>query len=284
MFLHFYPIFFDTNIMHRLIDKYKRRLAKDQLSPNTIKSYLTSVYTFLNIYKKVNGDNILAFQKYLEMNYSPKSVNLRIIAFNRFLSFIGKPELRLKLLKCRQSSYLDNVISFDDYLLLKECLSKERDKKKYFIVWVLASTGVRISELIQFRVQDFRRGYLDVHAKGNKIRRVFIPKSLQFEILQWLDTEGINNGPAFVGKNGRALSIRGITKGLERAAEKYKIDRHMIHPHAFRHLFAKKFLEKNGDISLLADLLGHESLDTTKIYLRRSSQEQKTIIDDLVQW
>ena len=270
--------------MQHNIEKFRLSLVKNQLSPNTIKAYIVSIYTFLNIYKIINADNVLSYYNYLIANYSPKSANLRIIAFNKYLLYIGKPEYKLRLLKCRQSSYLDNIVSFEEYQYFKDCLSKAKDLKWYFIIWTLASTGVRISELIQFNVQDFQKGYLDVHAKGNKIRRVFVPKNLQKDILQWFDMNGCKNGPAFIGNNGKNLSIRGVSKGLERAAKRYKIDKHLVHPHAFRHLFAKKFLEKNGDIALLADLLGHESLDTTKIYLRRSSIEQKKMIDDIVEW
>lgn len=88
----------------------------------------------------------------------------------------------------------------------------------------------------------------------------------------------------FRNKHGLPISIRGITKGLEREARRVGLDPHLVHPHAFRHLFAKKFLEKNGDVAMLADLLGHESLDTTKIYLRKTSHEQQLIIDRIVEW
>lgn len=270
--------------MQHIVGKYKARLSQEQLSANTIKSYLLPVYTFLNIYKKVNAENVLSFQKYLEENYSPKSVNLRIIAFNRFLSFIGKSEYRMKLLKCKQASYLDNIITFEQYRALKSFLSKEKERKWFFIVSTLAMTGVRISELVQFGYSDVCRGYLDVKAKGNKVRRVFIPRTLQKALKEWLDYRGQTSGSVFRNNRGQSITIRGITKGLEKEALKCGLDKHLVHPHAFRHLFAKKFLEKNGDIAMLADLLGHESLDTTKIYLRKTSQEQKDLIDKIVEW
>ena len=157
--------------MQHIVGKYKARLSQEQLSANTIKAYLLPVYTFLNIYKKVNAENVLSFQKFLEENYRPKSANLRIIAFNRFLNFIGKSEYRMKLLKCKQASYLDNIITFEQYRAFKSFLSKENEKKWFFIVSTLAMTGVRISELVQFGYSDVCRGYLDVKAKGNKIRQ-----------------------------------------------------------------------------------------------------------------
>lgn len=270
--------------MNTLIEKFKSRLIKDQLSPNTVKIYCFSAYTFLNIYKRINAQNVISFQHYLEEHYSARSANLRIIAFNKFLTFAGKEEYKLKITKCRQANYLDNVLTYDQYLLFKESLSKKTDKKWYFIVWLLAATGVRISELVQFKVEDIQRGHLDVHAKGMKLRRVFIPNKVRKDLLSWLKEENIESGYIFRNYRGTPISIRGISKGLEHEAKITGINSHLVHPHAFRHLFARKFLEKNGDIATLADLLGHESLDTTKIYLRKTSDEQQRMIDRIVKW
>lgn len=271
-------------MMSSILENYRLRLYKEHLSPNTIKAYYFSAYTFLNIYKRITAKNVMAFEHYIEGKYSPKGANLRIIAFNRFLNFVGKPEYRLKVIKCRQANYLDNILSYEEYLSLKNYLSLEDNKKWYFIVWVLAATGVRISELIQFKVEDIQRGYIDVHAKGNKFRRIFVPNTIQNDLLLWLREEHIVSGSIFLNYRGFPISVRGISKGLEREAKKVGIDPKLVHPHAFRHLFAKKFLEKNGDIAMLADLLGHESLDTTKIYLRKTSQEQRQIINKIVEW
>lgn len=174
-----------------LLERYKSKLLKDQLSQNTVKAYYFAAYTFLNLYNKITAENVISFQYYLIENYSPKSVNLQIVAFNRFLTYAGKADYRLKPVKCRQANYLDNVISYDEYLFFKKNLQLKENRKWYFIVWVLASTGVRISELIQFRVDDIKKGYLDVHAKGNKVRRVFIPKKTterNFHMGFWTET------------------------------------------------------------------------------------------------
>ena len=274
----------NSNYYKKIIKQFEMQLTQEHLSSNTIRSYLFVVYRFYNLYTEINETNVLAFQHYLERHYSVTSANLRIIAFNRFLYFIGKIHLKLKRIKFSQPSFLDKMISYEEYKQFRMHLSSQEEKKWFYIVWVLASTGVRISELVQFQKEDIVRGFIDVRAKGNKIRRVFIPQSLQIDISLWLDSQGILSGPVFRNRSGRAISIRGISKGLERKAKEFGIEPHIVYPHAFRHLFAKKFLERNGDITLLADLLGHESLDTTKIYLRRSSDEQKEIINKIVEW
>lgn len=270
--------------MHKKFTDYQKSLERSCLSENTVKVYLTSVYTYYNIYKEVSAKNLDAFKKYLETHYCPRSANLHIIGFNRYLKFLGKPELKLPSIRVRQKNYLDDVISYQDYLKLKRLLKNDVDPKWYYIVWTLATTGVRVSELVQLRVEHVSRGFVDIRSKGNKVRRVYFPKRLQTELLNWINQRETPDGPLFLNDRRLGISIRGVSKGLERMAGKHGFDKHLMHPHAFRHLFAKKFLESKSDLSMLADLLGHESLDTTKIYLRMSSQEQQKIIDDVVKW
>lgn len=271
--------------MKKLVEKFRLNLINQRLSENTIKSYMISVNTYYNIYgSKINQENITQYQEYLQARYKPKSINLRIIAFNRFLSFAGYSDFRLRLVKYQQKSYLDNVISYADYLKFKGFLKMEKDKKWFYIVWTLAATGVRISELKCFRVEHIFAGQLDVKSKGEKLRRIYIPQTLQTALIEWLTDNARMSGQLFLNTHGNPISIRGISKGLEKRAVRYGFDKHLVHPHAFRHLFAKKFLETKNDLSMLADLLGHESLDTTKIYLRMTSQEQRDIINQVVEW
>lgn len=263
---------------------YRLSLEKALFSSNTIRAYMLAVDTYYNIYKEVSPENLFEYKVYLETHYRPRSANLLIIGLNRYLKFIGKPELRIPTLKVSQKSYCDDIISYKDYLKLKNVLEQEPERKWHFIVWTLAATGVRISELVQLKCEDVINGHVDLRSKGNKARRIFFPKKLHDQLLKWLECRKTVDGALFLNDKGAPISIRGITKGLERIAGKYGINKHLMHPHAFRHLFAKKFLESKSDLCMLADLLGHESLDTTKIYLRMSSSEQQQIIDDVVTW
>lgn len=266
------------------IAEYRQSLEKSSYSENTIKAYISAVYTYYNIYKEVSLECLSEYKMYLEKHYSPRSANLRIIGLNRYLKYTGKTDLMLPTIKVSQKSFCDDIISYREYQKLKRLLKDEEDQKWYFLVWTLAATGVRISELVRLRYEHVQAGHVDIRSKGNKVRRIFFPKQLQKQLLCWIEKQPDTEGPLFRNDRGAAISIRGITKGLERVAVRYGIDRHLMHPHAFRHLFAKKFLESKSDLCMLADLLGHESLDTTKIYLRMSSSEQQKIIDDIVVW
>lgn len=148
----------------------------------------------------------------------------------------------------------------------------------------MAATGARVSELIQIKVEHVNVGYFDLYSKGGKTRRLFIPKALRTEAQQWLTDIKRETGYVFLNRFGERITTRGISQQLKNYAEKYGLNPKVVYPHSFRHRYAKNFLEKFNDISLLADLMGHESIETTRIYLRRSSTEQQEIVDKIITW
>ncbi len=167
---------------------------------------------------------------------------------------------------------------------MKKKLKKEDNQEWYFVVRFLAATGARVSELIQIKVEHVNVGYFDLYSKGGKTRRLFIPKTLRTEAQQWLADIKRETGYVFLNRFGERITTRGISQQLKNYAEKYGLNPKVVYPHSFRHRYAKNFLEKFNDISLLADLMGHESIETTRIYLRRSSTEQQEIVDKIITW
>lgn len=127
-------------------------------------------------------------------------------------------------------------------------------------------------------------GHLDIYSKGGKLRRLYIPKNLQREAKQWLADRGVSSGYIFLNRYGERITTRGIAIQLKHFADKYGLNREVVYPHSFRHRFAKNFLDKFNDLALLADLMGHESIETTRIYLRRTATEQRQIVDKVVTW
>ena len=148
----------------------------------------------------------------------------------------------------------------------------------------MAATGARVSELLQIKVEHVESGYLDLYSKGGKVRRLYIPKTLRQEATTWLTDECIKSGYIFRNRYGNLISTRGISQQLKHFAKLYGINPQVVYPHSFRHRFAKNFLEKFNDIAFLADLMGHESIETTRIYLRRTATEQQLIVDKIVTW
>lgn len=266
---------------HKNFETY---LRKENLAERTIFSYVWTVDSYLSRYHTVDRKNLLAYKGYLLESYSPKTVNVRIQAINKYLVFLRKEELHLKNIKVQGENFLEDVISDEDYRYLKEQLKQDGNVKWYFIVWYLGATGARVSEVVKIQVTDVKRGYADLYTKGGKIRRLYIPAQLRNETLEWLEERNISDGLLFLNRFGKALTTRGIGQQLKNYAEKYGLNPQVVYPHSFRHRYAKNFLLRYNDIALLADLMGHESTETTRIYLRKTANEQKELIDRIINW
>ena len=267
-----------------MVNEFETHLRKENLSENTISSYVMTVKLFESLSDEITKKSLLAFKGYLIESYKPKTVNLRIQAINKYLEFIKKEKLKLQPIKLQQKTFLENVISDADYKYLKNCLKRDGNMDWYFVVRYLAATGARVSELIQIKVEHVILGYYDIYAKGGKIRRLYIPKKLREETQRWLEQKNIDSGFLFLNRFGERITTRGIAQQLKSFAVKYGINPKVVYPHSFRHRFAKNFLEKYNDIALLADLMGHESIETTRIYLRRTASEQQEIVDKIITW
>ena len=139
-------------------------------------------------------------------------------------------------------------------------------------------------DILYSKVEHIKLGHLDLYSKGGKLRRIYIPKALQNEALSWLNDKHQESGFIFLNKYGDRITTRGISGQLKKLAVRYGIDPVVVYPHSFRHRFAKSFLERCNDIAFLADLMGHESIETTRIYLRKTSTEQRAIVDEVIDW
>lgn len=267
-----------------MTEKFRLHLLQSGLSQNTVQSYMWTVTHFIRRYGAFTLDNLLSYKGYLVEHYRPQTVNLRLQGVNRYLEFARKDRLKLRFVKIQQKNFLENVISDADYRFLKSSLRKDGNTDWYFVVWFMAATGARVGELLQFKVEHVRSGYLDIYTKGGKARRIYIPGRLVREALAWLEERGRDSGYLFLNRHGGRLTTRGVAVQLKSLARRYGLDPKVVYPHSFRHRFAKNFLERFSDIALLADLMGHESIETTRIYLRRTASEQRQIIDRVVDW
>ena len=265
-------------------EKFERHLRESNLSENTISSYMFAIKQYAQQYDDVTQKKLREYKVWLIENYKPKTVNLRLRALNCYLELIGKEKLKLPFVRVQQKSYLENVISEADYEYFKSCLKKDEEMFWYFVIRFLAATGARVSELIQIKAEHVKLGHLDLYSKGCKLRRIYIPKDLQNEALSWLAEKQQESGFIFLNKYGERITTRGISGQLKKLAMKYGINPVVVYPHSFRHRFAKSFLDRCNDIAFLADLMGHESIETTRIYLRKTATEQREIVDTIVDW
>jgi site-specific recombinase xerD len=267
-----------------MIVEFERHLRGTNLAENTVKSYLFAVRQFYERYDSVTKRSLKEHKAWLIEQYKPKTVNLRIRAINCYLESIGKSAWALSSVKVQQKAFLENVISEADYTYFKNCLKRDDNLLWYFVIRFLAATGARVSELVQIKVEHIKLGHLDLYSKGGKLRRIYIPKTLQEEALAWLNEIHRDSGFIFLNRFGERITTRGISGQLKKLAVQYGIDPAVVYPHSFRHRFAKSFLDRCSDIAFLADLMGHESIETTRIYLRKTATEQRLLVDNIVNW
>ena len=267
-----------------MVTKFESFLQRSDLSKNTVSSYVWTVRYFEKTYGEFNKKNLLAYKGYLVEHFKPQTVNLRLQAVNKYLEFTHHDKMKMRFVKVQQKNFLENVISNADYKFLKSSLLKDGQKDWYFVVWFMAATGARVSELLQIKAEHVLAGHIDLYTKGGKVRRIYIPRTLQKKAMLWLSERQIFSGYIFLNRFGQRITARGIAMQLKHFADKYGLRREVVYPHSFRHRFAKNFLDKYNDIALLADLMGHESIETTRIYLRRTASEQQEIVDKVITW
>lgn len=269
--------------MERHLAAYEASLRAAGFSERTIGSYVWVAAFFGKTYGEVGEDSLRDYRSWLVETFKPVTANQRIQAINRYLSFLGRDDLRLRTVRMQQRTYLERTVSDAEFEELTSHLRAGGHDRDYHAVRIMATTGVRVSELLSMQVEDVRRGYMDVSSKG-KTRRVHVPSATQREVLAWVACEGRGSGTLLLNRYGKPLSARGLSSQLKTRARECGVDEDAVHPHAFRHLFARKFLEAGGDLVLLSDLLGHSSVDTTRVYLRLTAKEQHEQVDRLVVW
>lgn len=274
------------------IIQYEKYLRRNERSEATITSYLWTINNFFKQYQKLSKANLLLYKESIMKKNKPKTVALRIIALNNYLDFMGKKQLTLMNIKLGRNTYLDNVVSNEDYNRLKYCLWNDGYMRDYYLVWLICASGSRISEALQFTTDDIRKGYMEIYSKGNRHRRIYVPSRVQKKILGWIEQENIE-GQLFLSSRGEPLTIRGAEACFRKYAQKYGFNPKDMHPHSFRHRFALNFIEnykevnhssQAGAISDLADILGHASIATTQIYLRRTVEEQREMMEKIIVW
>lgn len=267
------------------MEDYAQHLRDKDFSENTISSYVFSVEQLIDrLGPDITNDRLLNHKDWLAAEHSAKTVNTRITAINSYLDFIDYDGIRLKGLRIQQKPFLDNVISQEEYELLRDSLLADGEMFWYFVVRFLTCTGARISELRMFTCDAVRTGHLDIVSKGQKLRRIYVPLSLQIDALKWINESASNSDYVFANNGEEPMTSRGISMGLKRFAMKYGINPDVVYPHSFRHRFAKNFIARDPDIAFLADLMGHDSVETTRIYLRRTASEQRAAIDAAIDW
>ena len=275
----------NQNITARLISEFQKSNFK--LEKSTLKLYLEKLHSFFKRYDEMNMENLHVFVENLNHSHKPATINNYIAAINSFLKFLNKKELILGSVKIQNENFSENIISDAEYSFLKNKFVENNKTRDYYIIKVLAGTGVRASEIVNLKIEDIKLGIYNCFGKNKKYRKIPIPKQLQTELLNWVECAGRNSGYLFLNeyrnKNNK-MKARNIYFAVRNKANSYGMNTQSVYPHSFRHYFAKKFLKSGGAITTLSDLLGHDSINTTMKYLKLSSKELCSTVNKIVNW
>ena len=264
------------------IEAFRAELRRLEVSPATVRAYVSAVRKFYESGAQLSKDALIEYKQHLVDRYRPKTVANRLTALNKYCMFIGRPECQVKNVRLQRSLTIENVITEDQYKRLVEGLKEDGNLRGYWMIVYLAGTGARVSEIVRFDKRVLSERKATLWTKG-KNREILVPDFIIQKSKEYLLQVP---GPLlFPNRYGKQMTTRGFAKDIERWGLRYGIPREVLHPHGFRHRFALNYLGQDGNnITALADLLGHRSLDTTRIYLTMSDDKLRRSVNGATEW
>ena len=260
-------------------------LRMEERSESTIQKYASAImalYTFLPLEKIVTKEQLLDWKRQISATLAAATVNVMISAVNRFFAFLSWTDLYIRQVKTQRRIYRDKEreLTREEYMRLLDAARERGNLRLFYLMQTLAGTGIRVSELRYFTVEALQNGSAVVDCKG-KQRTVLIPQKLRKALCSYCEQAHVTSGPIFVTKSGKPLNRSNIWKEMQKLCAVAYVEPRKVFPHNFRHLFAVVFYKLQKDIAKLADLLGHASINTTRIYIMESGAEHERQMERL---
>ena len=265
--------------MHKItvenLRQFRNFLICEEKAEATIEKYMRDIGTLAEWLcdRELTKENVLEYKQYLIAEYSPASVNSMISSINSYFSYFELHELRIKTLKIQQSIFADSEreLSKDEYKRLVAAAMQKNNERLSLVMQTICATGIRVSELRFITVESLKRGRASIKCKG-KIRTVFITEELCELLGKYIKEKKIKSGSVFVSKGGKPLNRSNIWSDMKKLCESAGVKRSKVFPHNLRHLFARTYYSVHKDIVRLADILGHSSVNTTRIYTMETGE------------
>ncbi len=255
--------------------QFKNHLLEEEKSAATIEKYMRDVSAFrlFTEGKDVDKMTVLAYKTHFTKTYAPASVNSVLSSLNSFFSFLERPDLHVKVLKIQRRMFCDKEkeLSKAEYGRLLEAARQKRNRRLDLLMQTICASGIRVSEVSAITVEAVRQKKAVIRCKG-KMRTVFLPKALCRMLADYIKDEKIKSGPVFITKNGKPLDRSTIWKMMKALCKAAGVAKEKVFPHNLRHLFARTYYSIQKDIVRLADILGHSSINTTRIYTMETGE------------
>lgn len=281
------------NVIKEKVKEFIKFLTLNEKSRNTIEKYERDLNDFVkwcennknNIKDVKNADKemLINYKIFLKDKYSKIStINSKIASINAYLSYRNKQNLKLKNIKCQKMLFGDKErqLTKNELKRLLDTAYKKKNRKIYYLMLVMARTGIRVSEVKFITVDAIKKGKALVDNKG-KVRPVIIPQKICVMLLDYCRKEKIKYGSIFITRNGNAIDRKNVWFEMKNLCMKAGVDKKKVFPHNLRHLFAKEFYKETKDIVQLASILGHSSIETTRIYTRDDIDKCAEIVEKL---
>ena len=268
-----------------LIEDFGKYLVLEEKSEHTIEKYLRDVRAF-SVFAgqgEIGKETVLAYKQHLsERDYAVRSINSMLASLNSLCDWLGWQDCRVKTLKTQAQIFCpqEKELSRAEYLRLVNAAKHKGNERLNLILQTICSTGIRVSELSFITVEAARSGKAIVSCKG-KTRAVFLVKDLQKKLLRYATQRGIGSGCIFITRTGRPISRTNIWREMKSLCEQANVDPRKVFPHNLRHLFARVLYGLEKDIAKLADILGHSSINTTRIYIISSGTEHRQRMESM---
>lgn len=275
----------DHVLTEEKIREFYAYLQREEKQKATVEKYVRNI-RFFAVWldgRGITKETAAQWKEHLqEERYAPSTVNSKLAALNRFLNFAGIEECRVKFLHIQRRAFREDSrdLEREEYRRLLEAARLSGDERLELVIEAICATGIRVSELAYLTVEAAGKGRATVKLKG-KIRMILLPKRLCQKLLAYARKRSILAGEIFLTRRGKGLSRRQIWREMKELSKKAGVESTKVFPHNLRHLFATVFYKSCGDIVKLADVLGHSSIETTRIYLMTSGKEHLRQIDRL---
>lgn len=271
-------------ITTNLIDQFKNYLINEEKSQATIEKYIRDIMAFMVWLegRELEKATVIEYKQKIVNEYAPKSVNSMLSSLNSFFVYFDRHDCIVKTLKIQKQIFAnkEKELTKAEYERLLIAAEKKSNRRLYLLMQTICATGIRISELKYITVSAVQSGQALINCKG-KMRVVILPKQLCKMLKAYLREKNISNGPVFVSKNGKPLDRSNVWKMLKALCESAGVPKNKVFPHNFRHLFARTFYSLQKDIVRLADILGHTSVNTTRIYTMETGEIHRNLIQKL---
>lgn len=265
------------------LNAFQEYLQREEKSVATVEKYLRDVRAFVAFAegRSITKELTIAFKKELEeRHYAVRSINSMLASLNNMMEFMGWTDCKVKTLRCQRQIYcaVEKELTKAEYMRLLE--ASQRQVQLNLVMQTICGTGIRVSELQYFTVEAVRRGEVSVHCKS-KVRTILVPGKLKRLLLEYARQKKITSGVIFVSRNGVPLNRSNIWAQMKRLCEAANVNPEKVFPHNLRKLFARTFYGIEKDIAKLADILGHGSIETTRIYIMTTGIEHRRKIERL---